>query len=179
MSEILDNIYIWVFSIKSKNVLLLALVEYILCRYFTQDCIFCTFWMLKILVLWRKNVENLLRFVYLFCPKNGAIDYKETFITQEWLVVEGCPNPCWITFLILYRLVYNIRPHLNQLILAWSAYAKAGKCKLGANAGDQCQGWRPNKELGSGKYKDPFLPHKNAIWNNVWFHKNKKIYGLI
>ena len=113
MSEILDNIYIWVFPIKSKSVLLLVLVEYMLYRYFTQNCTFCTFWMLKILVLRRKNVENLLRFMYLFCPKNGAFDYTETFITQEWLVVEGCPNPRWITFVILYRLVYNIRPHLN------------------------------------------------------------------
>ena len=44
MSEILDNIYIWVFSINSESVLLLALVKYMLCSHFTQNCIFCTFW---------------------------------------------------------------------------------------------------------------------------------------
>ena len=65
--------------------------------------------------MWRKIVQNLLIFVYLFCPKNGAIDFTKTFITQEWLVVENCPTPHWITFLMLYRSVY-------ALILAWSAF---------------------------------------------------------
>ena len=122
MSEILDNIYIWVFLVNIESVLLLALVKYMLCSHFTQNCIFCTFWRLKILVLWRKIVENLLIFVYLFCPKNGAIDFTETLITQERLVVESCPTPRWIAFLMFYRLVYNIRSHFNELILAWSAY---------------------------------------------------------
>ena len=80
MSEILDNIYIWVFSISSEIVLLLALVKYMLCSHFTQDCIFCTFWRLKILVLWQKIVQNLLIFVYLFCPKNSTTDFTKTFI---------------------------------------------------------------------------------------------------
>ena len=100
MSEILDNIYIWVFSINTESVLLLALVKYMLCGHFTQNCIFCTFWMLKTLVLWRKIVENLLILVYLFCPKNGAIDFTKTSITQKWLVVESCPIPRWIAFLM-------------------------------------------------------------------------------
>ena len=120
MPVILDNIYIWVFSINSESVLLLALVKYMLCSHFTQNFFF-TFWRLKIHVLWRKIVENLLIFVYLFCPKNGAIDFTKTLITQEWLVVKGCPTPRWIAFLILY-LVYNIRSHFNELILAWSVY---------------------------------------------------------
>ena len=93
MSEILDNIYIWVFLVNIESVLLLALVKYMLCSHFTQNCIFCTFWRLKILVLWRKIVENLLIFVYLFCPKNGTTDFTKTFITQEWLVAESCPTP--------------------------------------------------------------------------------------
>ena len=121
MSEILDNIYIWVFSINSESVLLLALVKYMLCVHFTQNCIFCSFWKVKILVFWREILENLLIFVYLFCPKNGAIDFTKTLITQEWLVVKGCPTPRWITFLILC-LVYNIRSHFNELILTWSVY---------------------------------------------------------
>ena len=43
MAEILDNIYIWVFSINSENVLLLALVKYMLCSHFTQNCILLYF----------------------------------------------------------------------------------------------------------------------------------------
>ena len=43
MSEILDNIYIWVFSINSESVLLLALVKYMLYSHFTQNCIFLYF----------------------------------------------------------------------------------------------------------------------------------------
>ena len=109
----LDNIYIWVFSINSENVLLLALVKYTLCSHFTQNCLFCTFWKLKILVLWQKIVENLFIFVYLFCSKKGAFNFTKTFITQKWLVAESCPTSRLITFFLLYRLVYNIRPHFN------------------------------------------------------------------
>ena len=72
MSEILDNIYIWVFLVNIESVLLLALVKYMLCSHFTQNFFF-TFWRLKIHVLWRKIVENLLIFVYLFCQKNGGM----------------------------------------------------------------------------------------------------------
>ena len=98
MSEILDYIYIWVFLVNIESVLLLALVKYMLCSHFTQNCILLYFMEAKNLILWRKIVENLLIFMYLFCPKNGAIDFTKTFITQEWLVVESCPTPCWITF---------------------------------------------------------------------------------
>ena len=63
----------------------------------------CTFWRLKVIVLGRKIVQNLLIFVYLFCPKNRTIDLTKSFITQEWLVVESCPTPRWIAFLMLYR----------------------------------------------------------------------------
>ena len=129
MSEILDNIYIWVFLVNIESVLLLALVKYMLCSHFTQNCIFCTFWRLKILVLWRKIVENLLIFVYLFCPTNGAIDFTKTLITQERLVVESCPTPCWIAFLMFYRLVYNISSHFNELSLALSAYFIGNLCR--------------------------------------------------
>ena len=39
MSEILYNIYIWVFLVNIESVLLLALVRYMLCSHFTQNCI--------------------------------------------------------------------------------------------------------------------------------------------
>ena len=73
MSKILDNIYIWVFSIKSESVLLLALVKYMLCGYFTQNCTFCTFWRLKIFVLWRKIVENFLYLCIYFVQKTTQL----------------------------------------------------------------------------------------------------------
>ena len=69
MSEILDNIYISVFLVNIESVLLLALVKYMLCSHFTQNCIFCTFWRLKILVLWRKIVQNFLIFVLFILSK--------------------------------------------------------------------------------------------------------------
>ena len=47
MSEILDNIYIWVFLVNIESVLLLALVKYMLCSHFTQNCIFVYFLELK------------------------------------------------------------------------------------------------------------------------------------
>ena len=121
MSEILDNIYIWVFLVNIESVLLLALVKYMLCSHFTQNCILLYFLEAKNPILWRNIVENLI-FVYLFCPKNGAVDFTKTSLTQEWLVVESWPTPRWIAFLMLYRLVYNIRSNSNELIVAWSAY---------------------------------------------------------
>ena len=121
ISKILDNIYIWVFLVNSESVLLLALVKYMLCSYFTQHCIFFYFLEAKNSCFMTKNV---LIFMYLFCQKINAIDFIKTFITQEWFVEESCPIPCWIAFLMLHRLVYNIRSHFNELILAWSAYIK-------------------------------------------------------
>ena len=43
MSEILDNIYNWVFLVNIETDLLLALVRYILCSHFTQNCILLYF----------------------------------------------------------------------------------------------------------------------------------------
>ena len=43
MSEILDNISIWVFLANIESVLLLALVKYMLCSHFTQNCILLYF----------------------------------------------------------------------------------------------------------------------------------------
>ena len=43
--------------------------KYILYRHFTQNGIFLYFLEAKILVLWWKVIQNLLIFVYLFCPK--------------------------------------------------------------------------------------------------------------
>ena len=47
MSEIVDNIYIWVFLINIESVLLLALVQFMLCSHFTQNCILLYFFEVK------------------------------------------------------------------------------------------------------------------------------------
>ena len=108
--------YLSVFS-NSESVLLLAFVKYMLYRHCTQNCIFLNF--LEAKYFWQKIVQNLLIFVYLFCPKNSIIDFRKTM--KVCLVVESWQTPHWIAFLILYRLVYNICSHFNWLILAWSA----------------------------------------------------------
>ena len=99
------NIYIWMFLVTVKVSYFYLLLN-MLYSHFTQNCIFCTLWKLKILVLWRKIVQNLLIFVYLFSPKNSTTGFTKTFITQEWLVVESCLTQRWIAFLMPYRLVY-------------------------------------------------------------------------
>ena len=108
----------------------------------------CTFWRQKILILWRKIVENLLIFVYLFCPRDGAIDFTKTLITQERLVVESCLTPRWIAFSMLYRLVYNICSHFSGLILAWSALKQAEHSNICHNK--------------------IFYKHKHVFSQNMW-----------
>ena len=73
--------------------------------HFTIAIFLCLFWMLKILSLWRKIVQNLFIFVYLFRPKNHTTDFTKNFIAQEWLLVESFPTPRGIAFLMLYRLM--------------------------------------------------------------------------
>ena len=66
-------------------------------------------------------------FLYLFTyfvQNNSTIDSKKIFLTQEWLVVENCPTPPWIAFLMLYQLVYDIRSHFNEPILPWITYER-------------------------------------------------------
>ena len=62
---------------------ILAFVIYMLYSHCTQNCILCTFQRLKTLVLRLKDIENLLIFVHLFCPKNSKIDSRETSLTQD------------------------------------------------------------------------------------------------
>ena len=56
--------------------------------------------------------------MFSFYPKNGRTGSRKNFIIQAWLVVENCPTPYWITFLIFCRLVHDMPSHLNGLILA-------------------------------------------------------------
>ena len=70
MSEILYNIYIWVFTVNSESDLNLAFVHVICCiAILLKTVFFCTFWRLKILILWRKIVQNFLIFVLFILSK--------------------------------------------------------------------------------------------------------------
>ena len=42
-SEILDNIYIWLFLVNIESFLLLALVKYMFCSHFTTNCVLMYF----------------------------------------------------------------------------------------------------------------------------------------
>ena len=64
-------------------------------------------------------LQNLI-FMFSVYPKNSRTGSRKTSITQEFLVIENCPTPCWVTFLIFCRLVFDISSHSNDLILAWS-----------------------------------------------------------
>ena len=63
-------------------------------------------------------------FVYLFWAESSKIDSRKTSITQELLVVECCPAPRWIALLMVYKLVYNTRSYLIELVLALSAHER-------------------------------------------------------
>ena len=123
MSEILDNIYIWVFLVNRESVLLLAFVKYALYSHCTEICIFLYFLEAENPCFVTKNCSKCSLFVYLFCPKISTIDSRKTSIIQERLVAESCPTSRLIAFLMLYRLVCNIRSYFNELILARSAYS--------------------------------------------------------
>ena len=116
MSQIVDKIYIWEFSVNSEIVLLLAFVKYTL----LPRCIFSYFLELVTLVWWGKIVQNLLVFVYLFCPDNNTNDFRRTFITREWLVVERWPTPRWIASLMLH--LHKLDSLISMNYLAWRAY---------------------------------------------------------
>ena len=121
MYEILDTIYIWVFLVSSESVLILAFVKYMFYSHCTET-VFLYVLEAKNTCFETKNCSKSSYTFYLFYPKNSKIDSKKISITQEQLLVESCPTPVWIAFLILCQLVYNLRSYFNELILAWSAY---------------------------------------------------------
>ena len=77
MSEILGNIYIWVFSVNIEIVLFLAFVKYTLQPLYSK-LYFLYFLKTESTFLWRKIVQDLLIFVYLFFPKNSTLDSRKT-----------------------------------------------------------------------------------------------------
>ena len=95
---ILDNVY-------TDRFLFVAFVKYLfsyIYSYCIQNCTFRYFLeIVETFISWRKYFQRLVIFTGFFIQK------PVTSITQKLLVVESCPTPQWITFLMFYRLVYK------------------------------------------------------------------------
>ena len=109
-------LYLSVFS-KESNCPSFTFFKYMLYSHFTRNSFFFLFFLY---ILEAKNPCFLRKkcskssYIYVFILwKNSAIDFTKTFITQEKLVVESCPTPCWIAFLMFYQLVTNMRSHFK------------------------------------------------------------------
>ena len=100
MSEILDNIY-------GRSVALYL------------ELYFLVFLEVVEVYFWWKNFQSLI-FMFSFYTKNSRTGSRKTCITQGLFVIESCPTPRWVTFLIFSRLIYDISSHSNDLILARS-----------------------------------------------------------
>ena len=82
--------------------------------------------MLKILVLWRKIVEKLI-FVYLFCPKTGAIDFTKNLHNSGIVGRRTLPDPSLNHNFNALLIGVQYTVSYQQLILTWSAYIKTGE----------------------------------------------------
>ena len=106
-------IYISVILVKSESVLLLVFVKYTLWPLYLK-LFFLYFLEAKNPCFLTKNYSKSCYICVLIFSKNRTIDSGKTSITREWLVVESCPTLRWITFLLLYRLGYNIPSSLTK-----------------------------------------------------------------
>ena len=119
MSEILDNIYIWVFLVNNESVLRLALVKYMLCSHFTQNCILLYFLEAKNPYFVTKNCWKSCVFIL---SKKQLNWFHKNLHNSGMVGRRKLHDPSLNRILMLYRLVYNICSHFSELILAWSAY---------------------------------------------------------
>ena len=118
---ILDNIYIWVFLVNIESALLLALVKYMLCSHFTQNCIFLYYLEGKNPCFLTKNCWKSSYNCVFILSKQRYNRFHKNLHNSGMVVRRKLPNPLFNRILMLWRLVYNIRSHFNDLILAWSA----------------------------------------------------------
>ena len=93
----------------------------ICCKVILLKTVFCcTFWRLKILVLWQKIVENLLMLVHLFSPKKQHNWFYKNLHNLGMVGCRKLPDPSLNC--ICNALSIGVCSHFNELILAWSAY---------------------------------------------------------
>ena len=79
MSEVLDNKYL----ISLLTVTFVCYISWQLDIQWTRNFVFWDLDSVEILVLWQKNVQNLLIYAYLFCPHHSRTGSKRTFITWD------------------------------------------------------------------------------------------------
>ena len=93
MSEILDNIYIWVFLLNSKSVLLLAFVKYMLCSHFTQNCVFLYFLDAKSPCFMMKSCSKSSYICVLILPKRQHNWFYKNFRNSGMVGRRKLPDP--------------------------------------------------------------------------------------
>ena len=85
MFKILDNIYIWVFLVNIESVLFLALVRYMLCSHFTQNCILLYILEAKNPYFVTKNCWKSSHICVFILSKSGTIDFtKPSHLRNGW-----------------------------------------------------------------------------------------------
>ena len=124
MSKILDNIFVWVFSVNSESILLLAAVKY----KFIVIVLKTTF----LYFLEAKNpcfvTKNCWKSSYIclsILSQNRAINFSKNLQNSGMVGRRKLPDPLLNCMMVRWPfilwLLYNIRSHFNELILAWSA----------------------------------------------------------
>ena len=104
-SEILDDIYIWVFLVNIESVLLLALVKYMSCSHFTQNCILLYFLEAKNPYFVTKNCWKSPYICVFILPKKRRNWFHKISHNSGTVGHRKLPTPRWIAFLMLYGLV--------------------------------------------------------------------------
>ena len=93
LSEILDNIYIWVFLVNSESVLLLTFVKHMLYSHCTENCIYSYFLETKIPCFMTKNCSKSSYIcVFTLSKKKHNLFYKN-FHNSGTVVRRKLPDP--------------------------------------------------------------------------------------
>ena len=117
-SFLVFNVLKYLKSTFSSNFSLYVNVTVLVCKLYMPGLFFGYFLEAKNPCFVTKNYSKSSYISVFILSKKQHNWFSKIFITQEWLVVEGCPTPRCITFLTLYQLVYNILSYFNELILA-------------------------------------------------------------
>ena len=121
MSEILDNIYIWVSLVNIESVLLWALVKYIFCSHFTKNCILLYFLEAKNPYFVTKNCWKSSYICVFILSKKRRNWFHKNLHNSGMAGRRKLPGPSLNRIFNGLSLVHNIRSYFNELILAWSA----------------------------------------------------------
>ena len=95
MSEILDNIYIWVCLVNSEIILLLAFVKYMFCSHFTQNCIFLYFLEAKNPCFVTKNCSKSSYICVFILSKKQHNWFYKNLHNSRMVYRKKLPDPSW------------------------------------------------------------------------------------